>query len=253
MTPSANPAGPNDAKARFLSAIDTIRDVRDDPQRLCSACVLTLPVQRAGILLNVSGTGLDVLSASDAVAEKAEWTQVTLGEGPAVESIATGLPMSLADPHRSDRWPVFLSEIKSLDVGGIYAFPLNIGVIRVGALDLYTAVGDPLGAQDFADALAIAEILTGVLLSMGPDGLLPQTLGPWWNQPVSSREVHQATGMVMAQLGVDARSAYVRLQAFAFVNGRLLNDVAGEVVSRRLRFQPEPDDGLSSGRDTPIC
>jgi len=247
------PAPARDPKGRFLSAIDSITDLGNGPQRLCSACVLALPVQRAGIVLNVSGVGLEVLSASDAVAETIEWTQVTLGEGPAVDSIATGVPMSLADLSRGDRWPVFLSEIRNLAVGGIYALPLNIGVIKVGALDLYTAVGQPLSAADFADALAIAEMLTAVLLTIGPDGLVPGELGPWWNQPLSTREVHQATGMVMAQLGVDARSAYVRLQGFAFMSGRLLNDVARDVVSRRMRFQPEPDDGLPSGQETPTC
>lgn len=253
VTRSAEPADPPDAKARFLSAIETTGDGGDGPQRLCGACVQALPVLRAGIVLNVSGVGLEVLSASDPVAEEVEWTQVTLGEGPAVEAIATGVPISLADPGRGDRWPVFLSEIKKLGVDGIYALPLNIGAIKVGVLDLYPAAGESLSGPDFADALAIAEVLTGVLISIGPDGLVPGVLGPWWKQPLSSREVHQATGMVMAQLGVDARSAYVRLQAFAFVNGLLINDVAGEVVSRRLRFQPEPDDGFTSGREAPTC
>jgi hypothetical protein len=47
--------------------------------------------------------------------------------------------------------------------------------------------------------------------------------------------------MVMAQLGTDARAAYVRLQAFAFAHNRLITDVASDVVHRRLRFSPDPD------------
>ncbi len=212
-----------------------------------------LPVQRAGIVLNVSGIGLEVLAASDAVAEEVEWTQVTLGEGPAVDSIAAGVPMSLVDLGRSDRWPVFLSEIRNLALGGIYALPLSVGAIKVGALDLYSATGDTLCAQPRADGVAIAEILTAVLLSIGPDGRIPDSLGPWWNQPLSTREVHQATGMVMAQLGIDARSAYFRLQAFAFGNRRLLNDVARGVVGRSLRFHPDSDEGLTPGQEAPRC
>ena len=244
---------PRDPKARFMAAIDTLTHLGDGPQRLCAACVMALPVQRAGILLNVSGMGLEVLAASDAVAERVEWTQVTLGEGPAVDSIAAGVPMSLFDPARSERWPVFLSEVRNLGLGEIYALPLNIGAIKVGALDLYSATGDTLCGQDMGDAVAIAEILTAVLLSIGPDGRIPDSLGPWWNQPLSTREVHQATGMAMAQRGIDARSAYVRLQAFAFGNRRLLNDVARDVVSRRLRFHPEPDEGPTPGQEAPKC
>ena len=46
--------------------------------------------------------------------------------------------------------------------------------------------------------------------------------------------------MIMAQLGVHAREAYVRLQAFAFANNRLLDDVAHQVVGRLLRFDVDP-------------
>jgi hypothetical protein len=49
----------------------------------------------------------------------------------------------------------------------------------------------------------------------------------------------------MEQLGIDARSAYVRLQAFAFGNHQSLRDVARDVVSRRLRF--DPDSGEATG------
>jgi hypothetical protein len=44
---------------------------------------------------------------------------------------------------------------------------------------------------------------------------------------------------LMEQLGIDARSAYVRLQAFAFGNRQSLKDIARDVVSRRLRSDPE--------------
>jgi len=34
----------------------------------------------------------------------------------------------------------------------------------------------------------------------------------------------------------------MRLRAYAFVEGRRLAQVAGDVVDRKLRFQPEPGD-----------
>jgi hypothetical protein len=111
----------------------------------------------------------------------------------------------------------------------------------VGVLDLYCAPGESLDGPDFADAVAVAELLTAVLLAVGPDGRIPESLGPWWNQPPGTREVHQATGMIMVQLGIDARSAYVRLQAFAFGNSQTLRDVARDVVGKRIRFDPDPD------------
>lgn len=53
--------------------------------------------------------------------------------------------------------------------------------------------------------------------------------------------VHQASGMVAAQLDIGVGEALVRLRAYAFSHDRLVADVARDVVGHRLRFPP-PDD-----------
>ena len=54
--------------------------------------------------------------------------------------------------------------------------------------------------------------------------------------------VHQASGMVAAQLGVSVGQALIRLRAYAFGNDRLLTQVAQDVVARRLRFDARSDE-----------
>jgi hypothetical protein len=49
--------------------------------------------------------------------------------------------------------------------------------------------------------------------------------------------VHHATEMIGAQIGVSVDQAQVRLKAHAFVNDRSLNEFAGDVVTRRFRFE----------------
>ncbi|MCA1822134.1 MAG: ANTAR domain-containing protein, partial [Pseudonocardia sp.] len=49
-------------------------------------------------------------------------------------------------------------------------------------------------------------------------------------------EIYQATGMVLAQLGISVTDALARIRAYAFAEQRPLGDVAHDVVSRRLRF-----------------
>jgi hypothetical protein len=237
-----NTHDPRDVRARFLTAVERVPSDADGAARLCAACVLALPVRHAAIAIYVEGVGLEVLAATDQIAEQVEWTQITLGEGPGLDAVASGGPVSLLNLAQADgRWPMFVPEIAGSGIGAMYAMPLQVGAIKVGVLDLYCAPGDSLDGPDFADAVSVAELLTGVLLAVGPDGRIPKSLGPWWNQPLATREVHQATGMIMAQLGIDARSAYVRLQAFAFGNSQPLRDVARDVVGQRLRFNPDPD------------
>jgi AmiR/NasT family two-component response regulator len=59
-------------------------------------------------------------------------------------------------------------------------------------------------------------------------------------------EIDQATGMLTVQLGVSAGEAFARLRAYAYSRDRRLADVAGDIVARRLRLDPEP--GQEAGR-----
>lgn len=235
-------ADPRGVRARFLSALESLREDGNEPAQLCRAAVLSLPVTRAAIALHVDGTGLEVLCASDAVAEQVEWAQITLGQGPGVDAVSTGGPVIAPDVCADDaQWPAFASEAVKAGVGALYALPLLVGAIRVGVLDLYRDEPTPLSGNDFADILIVAELITAILLTVGSTGRLAETLGPWWDQPLSTREVHQATGMIVAQLEVSAHEAYVRMQAFAYVRDRMLSDVAHDVVNRTLRFGPDPN------------
>jgi hypothetical protein len=51
--------------------------------------------------------------------------------------------------------------------------------------------------------------------------------------------VHQAVGMIAAQLEVSVLHAMIRLRAYAFANDRPLGDVARDMVARKLRFDAE--------------
>ena len=49
-------------------------------------------------------------------------------------------------------------------------------------------------------------------------------------------EVHQATGIVAVQLGVDVAEALVRVRAYAYAHDRQVAAVAGDIVARRLQL-----------------
>jgi AmiR/NasT family two-component response regulator len=83
------------------------------------------------------------------------------------------------------------------------------------------------------DALSAAEAATLILLGLRSD------LGDdkAWDRSWGTRaEIHQATGMVVAQLGISTADALARLRAHAFAEQRLLGEVARDVVARRLSF-----------------
>lgn len=63
---------------------------------------------------------------------------------------------------------------------------------------------------------------------------------PWARSYVAglfeAPEVHQAVGMIMGQLGLDAQDALARLRGRAAVDDQPVINLAWDVISRQLRF-----------------
>ena len=172
-----------------------------------------------------------------------EELQFTLGEGPGPEAVRTGWPVLEPDLDRvrPERWPALIPAATKLGVQGVCCFPLGIGAIRVGVLTVLCAREPRMGAQQYADAGALAAALTGALLGgdlrRDGDGSLLGVPEP--PSELHRPAVHQATGMISVQLGVSMQEALLRLRAHAYGSERPLGEVAQDVVARRLRFRDD--------------
>jgi hypothetical protein len=222
---------------------DAASDVASQPQRIAELCVQMLGVTGAGISL-VSDTGhRGVICATDDLSRRIEDLQITLGEGPCIDVAHTGTPVLVGDLHDTkdvaiERWPAFMAAATEAGVRAVFAFPLRIGAIGVGALDMYRERPGALADDELSAALLGAQAAAVALLGLetSPDGGLADGAETGVRYQA---QVHQATGMVMLQLGVTIEQAFLLLRARAFSTERPLNDVAAEVVQRRLRFSPE--------------
>jgi GAF domain-containing protein len=209
--------------------------------RLCAECRSALPVSGVAVaLMTANGPSGVVLGATDRRARQLEELQFSFGEGPCVEASRTGSPVFQPDLAETGlaRWPGFAGDILDIGVRAIFAFPLRVGAIHVGVLDLYRDVPGHLSILELADALCFADAATVVVLHLQDH----QEPGSALIESIDSRAgVHQATGMIAVQLGVGLAEALLRLRAYAYATERPVPDVAADVVSRRLRF----DDGAS--------
>jgi len=185
----------------------------------------------------------EVVCATDDVSEWLETLEFTLGERLCVRAAHTGSPVLVSDLHEVShtRWPMFAEAASRTPARAVYSFPLQIGVINVGVLDLYRDQPGPLTTAELAGALLCTDAARWALLGLragaDPDVAEPQR----WPTDVGLQraEIHQATGMVMAQLEISAESALATLRAFAYSNAQPLDDIARQVVTRRLRFPVE--------------
>lgn len=220
--------------------VDAARGGAVAVDHVCAAAVSVAGVDSAAVAVFLDATPRELVYATDRTASELEDLTLTLGEGPCVDA-TTGGPVLVADltvPECRNRWPVFAPAAVLAGAGAVFALPLRVGGIRLGVLDLYRARAGDLGAEQLADALALADTACAVLLDdatrrgVDLDDQSPERAGP------QHPEVHQATGMIMVQLGVTAAVALIRLRAYAYSQDRRLREVAADIVARRLRLGP---------------
>ena len=207
--------------------------------RLCVAAIGLLGLSGCGISLMVDGRLEGSAGVSDPVIAAVQELQLELGEGPCVDSWERDEPVGEADLAGPSlvRWPVFAGPAVDAGVRAVFAFPLHQGAIRIGVMVLYRNRAGTLSGEEWAQGVVLADVTSQIVLALqarAPEGQVHELLA---GEPPHWAEVHQATGMVSAQLGVPGNVAFVRLRAYAFAERRALRVVARDVVARRLRLE----------------
>ena len=209
----------------------------------CRQALGPVGVDGAGVALVTQRGHRATVHASDTVAERIEEAQFALGEGPCVDAAASGSPVLVDDldevsPAVRQRWPAFLDAIAQVGARAVFAFPLRIGAINFGAVDMYRRTPGPLSKGQLKAALLTADTLALLMLDLTTADQLDRKDGG----PPSGRlhaEVHQASGMVKVQLGTTIENGLAQLRAVAFAQERPIDEVASDVVTGRLRFPLE--------------
>lgn len=193
----------------------------------------------AGVMLMSGDVPRGSLCASNEVSQLIEELQYTLGEGPCVDAYQQDRVVAepdLADPV-TRRWIAFAPPALEAGVRAVFGFPLRVGTVRLGAIDLYRDRSGPLSDDQHADALVMADVTARWVLEAqagAPPGAVARELEVGSDFHFA---VHNAAGMVSVQAGISVTEALIRLRAFAFSHDRLLADVAEDVIDRRLRLE----------------
>lgn len=233
------------APERLLRILSRLNEAGGTP-RLCAVSAEITGMTGAGIMLMSGDIQRGSLCTSDAVSGVIEELQFTLGEGPCMDAFNDRRPVVEADLHDPDvpRWPAFTPAALEAGARAVFGFPIQIGVTRLGALNLYRDAPGPMSDEQYADASVMAEVSARTVIEAqagAPAGTIDSDLTDGANFQLA---VHQASGMVSAQLGISVGDALIRLRAYAFANECSLADVGDRVVRRELRFD---DAGPVSG------
>src|SRR4051812_17116444 len=168
------------------------------PLRMCRAFVQIVEATGGSITLGYATTERTLLCATDDVSARYEDAQDFLREGPSLDAFRTGhVVASLSVDDQRHRWPGLVSSLRE-PWPTVRAIPIQPDSAVMGVLTVHDGPemhGDEAELAFLADAIGAAII--GDLPTHDDDSLL-------WSE---RDRVSQATGMVIAQLGIDPADA----------------------------------------------
>lgn len=195
------------------------------------------PTLAIGSVISTLGhtLGAQTIGATDDLAARIDEIQIDLGEGPSWEALRSRRPVLTANLGQDGdgAWPAARSALRELDFSALYAFPLHVGRVEVGSVGLYATLPGDLSRDMIQGVSVLAAIAARQVLRRALDNL-DDVAGGIPDGPYSRREMHQAAGMIAAQLLIGIDDALVVLRGHAFAAGRSVLEVAADVVSRRL-------------------
>jgi GAF domain-containing protein len=233
-----------DRRLRILARLAGNEAAGLETKRLCQVCAEVTDMTGAGIMLMAGDVARGSVCTTDEVSDVIEQLQYHLGEGPCVDAYDLDRPVlepDLAQPA-TPRWIAFTGPAVEAGARAVFGFPLHVGAVRLGALNLYRDQPGSLDDEQHADALVMAEVAAQAILLLqanAPPGKVAAELAAGAD---FKYVVHQASGMVAEQLNITVGQALVRLRAHAFGNDRPLVGVARDVVAGTLRFDSRDGD-----------
>ncbi|WP_370617139.1 GAF and ANTAR domain-containing protein [Mumia qirimensis] len=218
--------------SRWAAMLASLPTDRPQPWRLCEALRKLVGADGAAITIAYLSDARTTVCATDEVISGLESLQEVLGEGPGPDAARTSEAV-VADIDGSSRWPMLAQAVdEQFGPLRLHAIPLDAGDGLLGVVTFYTPIGADL-AEPAENAVFLVNAAGPALAADSAD----HSLDDGDDDPWSSRAVvHQATGMIMAQLRVPPGDALALLRGHAYALETDVADVAERVIDRSINF-----------------
>lgn len=184
-----------------------------------------------GITVHRDGQPMTVAS-SDALANQVDEVQYGVGQGPCLQSLATGQVVAVPDLALEQRWNGYPAHALAYGIGSSLSLPMSSDGQTIGALNLYSRTAHAFDEQvDLTRSTALAaqgSAVLSVALHQAQQARLTEQL----REALSARSViDQAIGILMAQQRCTASAAFAVLRSASQNRNRKLRDIATDVVT----------------------
>lgn len=220
--------------ATTLARLDATQ-AQSQPQRLCQAIAHLTGAEGAALTLEYASDSRTTLCATDDVAKGLENLQEVLAQGPGFHATST---REIITAHLGGDvptpWPMLDQAVhERYGVLVLYAIPIFNASELAGVAMLYTRQRNELRASLRQAQFLVNAIGAALLDDFHGLGRNDDELGGAWN---NRAVVHQATGMVMAQLRCSPPDALALLRGHAYAHEDDIYAIAQRVVDRQIDF-----------------
>lgn len=222
-------------------------DVVDMLSHLTTSCAGLLNVASAGLLLADGKGTLHLMASTSERTHHLEVFQLQREEGPCLDCYADGEPVIVPDlATEQQRWPQFCLAAEAVGFKSVHALPMRLRDTLLGTLGLFGEETGRLDDDDLALAQALVHVASVAIVNEKAAADLAIVNSQLQHALTSRVVLEQAKGVIAHTGGIEMPDAFAVLRRYARDHGRLLSDVATEVVNRELSGQTLLDHARSA-------
>lgn len=202
---------------------------------LLEGCLTLLNVSAAGLVMVTPDGNLEVIATSNEQAQTLANFEVRSQEGPCIECLDSGEPVSLSDLNVVNAmWPRFGAEGRAAGFQSVQVLPMRLRETVIGVLALFSTQRGVMAAPDVDTGQALADMATIAVLQRRSE-VDSQRRNDQRHGALETRIViEQAKAMIAQRSGLTMDQAFSVLRSHSLHCGRGLIDIAHDVVDARV-------------------
>lgn len=162
----------------------------------------------------------------------------TLGDGPCVEALETGVPVLLGDVSSDPRWPEYRKALSAAGIASTLGVPMKLQDDAGAVLDFFAPVSGVFSERAVSEAVRFAD-MAGTALRLALRIASADQRAQHLKAAMDTRtSIDVACGIIMAQNQCSKDQAFDLLRRASNSRNQKLNDLAQSLVDRFTGSQP---------------
>lgn len=220
----------------LIAGMEDIKSVLDDLTGYAAATMTSTtgqPIECAVTLHRRKRTA--TIGGSSGRAVVLDRIEQSLGDGPCIEALETGVPVLLDDVSADLQWPEYRTALSAAGVASTLGIPMKLHDDGGAVLDFFAPVSGVFNEQAIADGLRFGE-MAGKALRLAVRIASVEQRAENLRAAMDTRTVIDlACGIIMAQNKCDKDEAFELLRSASNTRNQKLNELAEGLVSRFAR------------------